>query len=66
MKLNIAIAGVLGIFVGVGLAFLMAFIDNTVKTKEDVEKILELPVLGQIPDLTRVVGNDVGKRLRRR
>ena len=66
VKLNIAIAGVLGIFVGVGLAFLMAFIDNTVKTKEDIEKILELPVLGQIPDLTRVVGNDVGKRLRRR
>lgn len=66
VKLNIAIAGVLGIFVGVGLAFLMAFMDNTVKTKEDVEKILELPVLGQIPDLTRVVGNDVGKRLRRR
>ena len=52
MRLNMAIAGVLGLFVGVGLAFLLAFIDNTVKTKEEVERLLGLPVLGQIPDFS--------------
>ncbi len=51
VKLNIAIGAVLGAFLGVGLAFLLEFVDNTVKTKEDVERLLGVPVLGQIPDL---------------
>ncbi len=54
VKLNIAIGGVLGVFLGVGLAFLIEFMDNTIKTKEDAEKILGLPVLGQIPDMTKI------------
>jgi len=45
---------VLGVFLGVGLAFLIEFMDNTIKTKEDAEKILGLPVLGQIPDMTKI------------
>lgn len=56
VKLNIAIGAVLGIFLGVGLAFLLTFIDNTIKTKEDVERLLGVPVLGQIPDLEMVDG----------
>ena len=56
VKLNIAIGAVLGMFLGVGLAFLLAFVDNTIKTKEDVERQLGLPVLGQIPDLEMVDG----------
>jgi capsular polysaccharide biosynthesis protein len=47
--LNIAIAGVLGLMVAVFLAFLLEFLDNTIKTPEDVEKYLNLPVLGSIP-----------------
>ena len=50
IKLNIAIAGVLGLFIGVGLAFLLDFMDTSIKTKDEVEEILGLPVLGQIPD----------------
>lgn len=50
VKLNIAIGGVLGVFLGVGLAFLLEFMDNTLKTKEDAERLLGIPVLGQIPD----------------
>lgn len=48
-RLNMAIAGVLGIMGGVFLAFMLEFIDNTLKTPEDVEKHLGLPVLGAIP-----------------
>lgn len=55
--LNIAIAFVLALMIGVGLAFLLEYLDHTVKTPEDVEKFLELPVLGAIPDV-EVSGND--------
>lgn len=47
--LNMAIAGVLGLMVGVFLVFLLEFLDNTVKTPEDIERHLELPVIGAIP-----------------
>lgn len=58
--LNTAIAAVLALFVGVGLAFVMEYIDNTFKTPEEIEKYLGLPVFGTIPDMDRV------KRRRRR
>jgi capsular polysaccharide biosynthesis protein len=50
--LNIAIALVIGLMAGVGLAFLLEFLDNTVKTEQDIEKNLELPVLGVIPTIS--------------
>lgn len=53
IKLNIAISIVLGAFLGVGLAFLLEFMDNTVKTKEEAERLLGIPVLGQIPDFSQ-------------
>jgi capsular polysaccharide biosynthesis protein len=46
--LNIAIAMVLGAMVGVGLAFLFEYMDNTLKTEYDIEKKLNVPVLGTI------------------
>ncbi|MBS4218979.1 capsular biosynthesis protein [Bacillus sp. FJAT-49711] len=46
--LNIAIAFMVGAMVGVGLAFLLEYLDNTIKTPEDIERMLELPVLGAI------------------
>jgi capsular polysaccharide biosynthesis protein len=46
--LNIAIALVVGLMAGVGLAFLLEYLDNTVKTEQDIEKLLGLPVLGTI------------------
>lgn len=46
--LNIAIALVLGLMAGVGLAFLLEFLDNTIKNEQDIEKHLGLPVLGAI------------------
>ncbi|NFO11331.1 capsular biosynthesis protein [Clostridium botulinum] len=49
-KLNIAIAFLLGLMISVGLSFLIEFMDNTFKTKEQVENILELPVIGMIPN----------------
>ncbi|RHW39572.1 capsular biosynthesis protein [Lysinibacillus yapensis] len=51
--LNIAIGAVLGLMIGLGLAFLLEYLDTTIKTEEDVEEILDLPIIGlvsPIPD----------------
>lgn len=48
-KLNIAIAFVLGLMISFGLVFLFEYMDNTIKTEEDVEKYLDIPVIGIIP-----------------
>ncbi|WP_411169798.1 YveK family protein [Clostridium sp. MB05] len=50
-KLNIAIAFLLGLMVSVGLAFLLEFLDNTFKTKEQLERELDIPVIGVIPNV---------------
>ncbi|HPT34795.1 MAG TPA: Wzz/FepE/Etk N-terminal domain-containing protein, partial [Bacillota bacterium] len=46
IPLNIAIALVVGLMVAAGLVFLLEYLDNTVKTPEDVQEYLGLPVLG--------------------
>lgn len=46
--LNIAIAIVVGLMVGVGLSFLLEYFNNTIKDEQDIEKILVLPILGVI------------------
>ncbi|MFW2488487.1 YveK family protein [Clostridium chromiireducens] len=49
-KMNIAIAFLVGLMISVGLSFLLEFIDNTFKNKDQVEQILGIPVIGAIPD----------------
>lgn len=59
-KLNILISLVLGLMVGVGIVLLLEFMDNTFKSKEDLEKVLDLPVIGAIPeyDAESIRGNN--------
>ncbi|OZM56397.1 capsular biosynthesis protein [Lottiidibacillus patelloidae] len=45
---NIMIAIVVGLMASIGLAFLLDFLDNTIKTEQDIEKTLGLPVLGAV------------------
>lgn len=52
--LNTAIAAVLGMMIGVAIAFLKVVLDRRIKTEQDVETILELPVLGSIPVIDKV------------
>lgn len=49
--LNIAIALVVGLMASVGLVFLLEYLDNTVKTEQDIEQILGVPVLGAIMEI---------------
>jgi len=50
--LNIAIAFVVGAMAGVGLAFLLEYMDNTIKNESDIEQILGVPVLGVISNIS--------------
>jgi capsular exopolysaccharide synthesis family protein len=64
MKLNIALAVVLSLLVGVGLAFLLDFLDRTIKTTEDVEASIGAPLLGVIPVVEHAAGADPVAALR--
>jgi capsular polysaccharide biosynthesis protein len=46
---NVAVAGMLGLLVSVALVFLLEYLDSTVKTPEDVERLVGLSTLGVIP-----------------
>ncbi|WP_017548145.1 YveK family protein [Salinicoccus carnicancri] len=46
--INIAIGLILGALLGLGIAFMRAFLDKRVTTEEEMEKHLELPVLGTV------------------
>jgi capsular exopolysaccharide synthesis family protein len=50
IKRNLLLALFLGLFGGIGLAFLMEYLDNSVKTSEDIERYAKLPTLGIIPE----------------
>lgn len=51
-KLNLLLALLMGLSGGIGLCFIMEFLDNTIKGPEDVQKISGLPSLGTIPFLS--------------
>ncbi len=46
---NIVIAFILALAAGVGLAFLLDFLDDTVKSVDDVDRYIHLPALALIP-----------------
>ena len=49
--LNMAIAFVVGLMLSVGIAFLLEYLDNTIKSEQDIEKLLGVPVLGAISEI---------------
>ncbi|MDQ1639497.1 MAG: polysaccharide biosynthesis transport protein [Pyrinomonadaceae bacterium] len=56
---NIMIAFLLSLGAGIGLAFLLDFLDDTVKTVDDIDRYIHLPALALIPasrDRGRLIG----------
>ncbi|MEZ5328627.1 MAG: polysaccharide biosynthesis tyrosine autokinase [Verrucomicrobiales bacterium] len=49
VPLQLALGAVVGIVFGIGLAFFLEYLDTSVKTLEDVERYLGVPVLAVIP-----------------
>jgi succinoglycan biosynthesis transport protein ExoP len=66
LMLNILLSLVLGVAAGVGLAYFIEYLDTSVKTVDDVERHLGLPVLGVIPaEGSLAGGGGAGKPPRR-
>jgi len=57
--LNMAIGVMLGLFLGVGTVFFMDYIDNTIRTSEDVEHFLKLNLLAVVPRQGEEAGHAV-------
>ena len=49
MSMNLALAAMLGLLVGVGLAFLVEYLDDTLRSPEEVEQTVGVPVFALIP-----------------
>ncbi len=48
-KLYLALALMLGLMMGIGTAFFLEYLDNSIKTVEELERIVHIPSLGLIP-----------------
>jgi capsular exopolysaccharide synthesis family protein len=57
---NVALSFVVGLVGGIGLALLREYLDNTVKTPDDIETLVRLPSLAVVPAFVSENGN--GKR----
>ena len=60
VSLNLLLGAVVGLVVGLGLAFFIEYLDTSVKTMEDVENLLGVPVLAIIPKNIRLLHKEVG------
>lgn len=58
LLLNVLLSIVLGVVAGVGLAYFIEYLDTSVKTVDDVERYLGLPVLGVIPQKVRPLSEE--------
>ncbi len=54
---NIMLSVIVGLLGGIGLAFFTEYLDNTIKTPEDIEKKVYLPPLGLVPQYTNADNN---------
>jgi len=58
-KLIVLVGLILGLIVGIALAFLRNYLDDTIQGEEDVTHAIDLPLLGSIPHI-----KDVGETLK--
>lgn len=61
---NIVLAFLVGLVGGIGLALMREYMDNTVKTPDDIETLARLPSLAVVPAFSEINGNGRGKLLR--
>lgn len=58
--MNIVVAFILALMAGVGLSFLLDHLDDTIKSEEDIEMLLGVPVLTSIPRFKESDATDRG------
>ncbi len=54
------LAAMVGLIIGVGLAFFIEYLDTSVKTLDDVERYLQIPVLAVIPKNVSILMKTAG------
>lgn len=67
-KTILLIGGMMGIILGIAFAFMFESLDTSIRTIEDVEEKIKLPVLGVVPSVSRYLEKEKGffVRLKRR
>jgi len=65
-KLTVALAVVLGLMLGVGAAFFLEYMDDSIKRKEDIERYIGAPVIGAIPHLPKAENFELPLRVEKR
>jgi succinoglycan biosynthesis transport protein ExoP len=60
VRLNLILGSLVGLLIGLGLAFFIEYLDTSVKTMDDVEKMLGVPVLAIIPKNIRLLHKEPG------
>lgn len=66
--LNIVIAAIIGLMIGIGLAFLLEYLDTTVKTEQDIEELIDLPIIGLVSEISETQAGEkpsFSRRIRR-
>ncbi len=59
---DLMVSGILGLLGALGLAFLLDYLDNTLKDPEEAERYLRLPNIGIIPEFSRLNSSAYGPR----
>ncbi len=62
VKQNIVAALIIGLLGGIFIAFLIDYMDNTIKSEEDIEGLLGIPLLGVIPYVKQEFGKEADRR----
>lgn len=60
VTLNLVLGAVVGLIFGLGIAFFLEYLDTSVKSLEDVERYLQMPVLAVIPKNVGVLHRQSG------
>jgi capsular exopolysaccharide synthesis family protein len=61
-RVNLMIGAMFGVFLGLGVVFFLDYLDNTIRTPEDVEKYLGLTVIGVVPKIAHERGAALAQR----
>lgn len=60
-RLNVMAGALLGLLVGAVLAFILEFVDDTLKSTDDVDRWVQIPTIGTIPLITIADARRTGK-----
>jgi capsular exopolysaccharide synthesis family protein len=59
---NIMMGALLGLLGGIVLAFFLEYLDSTISSQEELERLLRIPMLGVLPTIKAGNGADVSER----